>query len=57
VDARPKANATANKTRGGGYEILNTYDNCQIYFMGIDNIHKMRESRNALFDLVNRGKR
>eukprot|EP01087_Luapelamoeba_hula_P014756 TRINITY_DN4373_c0_g2_i5.p1 TRINITY_DN4373_c0_g2~~TRINITY_DN4373_c0_g2_i5.p1 ORF type:complete len:1345 (+),score=248.25 TRINITY_DN4373_c0_g2_i5:1355-5389(+) len=52
IDARPKANAAANKTMGGGYEMTQSYDSCHIYFMGIENIHKMRESRNALFNML-----
>ncbi|KAF2073592.1 hypothetical protein CYY_005109 [Polysphondylium violaceum] len=45
LDARPKANAIANVAKGMGYEL--NY-NCEIEFLGIANIHSMRDSINKL---------
>ncbi|KYQ92289.1 hypothetical protein DLAC_06773 [Tieghemostelium lacteum] len=45
LDARPKASAIANFSKGMGYEL--NYD-CNIEFLGIANIHSMRESYNKL---------
>ncbi|CAG8640883.1 19585_t:CDS:2, partial [Racocetra persica] len=44
VDARPTANAMANAAMGAGSENMEHYKNCERKFMGIDNIHVMRES-------------
>eukprot|EP01137_Pigoraptor_chileana_P031739 Opistho-2@20041 len=44
VDARPFANALANQAKGGGYENLDYYGNCRISFMGVHNIHAVRDS-------------
>ncbi|KAI0988650.1 hypothetical protein GJ496_001822 [Pomphorhynchus laevis] len=49
VDARPKINARANMTLGGGYE---DYPEHNFEFLGIPNIHVMRESLKKLEDLV-----
>ncbi|CAG8717500.1 7112_t:CDS:2, partial [Dentiscutata heterogama] len=43
VDARPTANAIANAAVGAGSENMENYKNCERKFMGIDNIHVMRE--------------
>eukprot|EP00003_Mantamonas_plastica_P029268 TRINITY_DN68_c0_g1_i10.p1 TRINITY_DN68_c0_g1~~TRINITY_DN68_c0_g1_i10.p1 ORF type:complete len:1216 (-),score=382.55 TRINITY_DN68_c0_g1_i10:437-4084(-) len=51
VDCRPKANAVANTLRGGGYESTTVYENCDMVFANIDNIHVMRSSLNRLMDL------
>ena len=48
MDARPKINAVTNKAKGKGYETSKTYENCQVLFMGIENIHVMRESLNQV---------
>ncbi|XP_030377532.1 myotubularin-related protein 2 [Scaptodrosophila lebanonensis] len=44
MDARPSANAVANKAKGGGYESEGAYKNVEINFLDIHNIHVMRES-------------
>eukprot|EP01119_Soliformovum_irregulare_P023038 TRINITY_DN7984_c1_g2_i2.p1 TRINITY_DN7984_c1_g2~~TRINITY_DN7984_c1_g2_i2.p1 ORF type:complete len:921 (-),score=249.32 TRINITY_DN7984_c1_g2_i2:88-2850(-) len=44
VDCRPKVNAQANALKGLGYELSGHYDNLQLEFANIDNIHVMRES-------------
>jgi len=46
LDARPYANAVANMALGGGYESTRSsrYRNCELQFLGIENIHAMRQS-------------
>ena len=46
MDARPHLNAVANQLKGLGYE--KAYANMVIQFVGIENIHKMRESAKKL---------
>ncbi|KYQ94455.1 GRAM domain-containing protein [Tieghemostelium lacteum] len=52
MDARPQINAVANQVMGMGYENAkgnSHYTNCQLKFLGIENIHKMRECQKKLF--------
>ncbi|XP_033227691.1 myotubularin-related protein 2 isoform X2 [Belonocnema kinseyi] len=51
MDARPMANAIANKARGGGYESEDAYQNAELVFLDIHNIHVMRESLRKLKEL------
>lgn len=44
VDARPTANAMANHARGAGSENMEFYKDCKKIYLGIDNIHVMRDS-------------
>lgn len=44
VDARPTANAMANHAKGAGSENMEFYKNCKKVYLGIDNIHAMRDS-------------
>lgn len=44
IDPRPKLNATANRAVGAGYEKKEYYVNTIVEFMGIDNIHCVRDS-------------
>lgn len=48
MDARPMANAVANKAKGGGYESEDAYQNSEVIFLDIHNIHVMRESLRKL---------
>ncbi|KAL6075474.1 Carrier protein, mitochondrial [Balamuthia mandrillaris] len=57
IDARPRANALANKSKGGGYETTTDNDNIHISFMRIENIHKVRESFNGVFAMLKDGKK
>eukprot|EP01137_Pigoraptor_chileana_P014937 Opistho-2@70202 len=50
VDARPRVNAMANRAGGAGYESVEHYTNCRCLFMGIENIHVMRDSLNRFLD-------
>ncbi|OXA60801.1 Myotubularin-related protein 2 [Folsomia candida] len=51
MDARPNANALANKTKGGGYESEDVYQNIELVFLDIHNIHVMRSSLGKLKDI------
>jgi hypothetical protein len=42
------ANAIANKAKGGGYEPEDAYQNAELIFLDIHNIHVMRESLRKL---------
>ena len=50
-DCRPKLNAMANRLNGGGYENMEHYDNVDLTFCEIDNIHKARNSLNGMYSL------
>ncbi|GBB98034.1 hypothetical protein RclHR1_03120019 [Rhizophagus clarus] len=52
IDARPTANAFANTAMGAGSENTEHYKNCERKFMGIENIHVMRESLNKIVDIL-----
>lgn len=51
VDTRPKINAMANKAAGKGYENENFYSDIKFQFLGIENIHVMRNSLQKLIDV------
>lgn len=48
IDCRPKINARGNKVLGGGFESAARYRDCQLVFMGIENIHAVRDSFRAM---------
>ncbi len=48
IDSRPLANAVANKLAGAGSESQAFYDDCEIRYIGLGNIHVIRESWNKL---------
>jgi len=50
-DARPKVNAVANMAKGGGYENEDSYQNAELIFLDIHNIHVMRESLRKVKDM------
>jgi len=50
MDARPRAAAVANTARGAGYESSMVYKGIRVRFLGIGNIHVMRNSQLKLFD-------
>uniref|UniRef100_A0AAV1U0I1 Phosphatidylinositol-3-phosphatase n=1 Tax=Peronospora matthiolae TaxID=2874970 RepID=A0AAV1U0I1_9STRA len=52
IDARKPIATKGNRLKGKGVENSQHYDNATIEFMGIANIHKMRESLDALKSLV-----
>jgi myotubularin-related protein 1/2 len=47
-DARPYVNAHAQRALGGGVENVNHYDNTELHFLNIENIHAIRESWTAM---------
>ncbi|XP_051890220.1 myotubularin-related protein 7b [Pristis pectinata] len=51
VDTRPKLNAMANRAAGKGYENEDNYSNIKFHFIGIENIHVMRNSLQKLLDV------
>ncbi|XP_026768088.1 myotubularin-related protein 2 isoform X2 [Pangasianodon hypophthalmus] len=51
-DARPSSNAAANKMKGGGCESEDAYQNAELVFLDIHNIHVMRESLRKLKEVV-----
>ncbi|KAI8589235.1 Myotubularin-like phosphatase domain-containing protein, partial [Geranomyces variabilis] len=53
VDARPTANAMAQTALGAGTESVENYRDCQIVFLGIDNIHVVRDSLYKLTAVMN----
>ena len=57
ADARPKINAIANKLKGKGYENTSAYkeENIELKFMGIGNIHVMRNSHRKIFGSLETG--
>ncbi|CAB4064923.1 MTMR1_2 [Lepeophtheirus salmonis] len=60
MDARPKVNAMANILYGGGYENEDFYDNAELVFLDIHNIHTMRVSlrkvRDVSFPVIDDGR-
>ncbi|KAG5285763.1 hypothetical protein AALO_G00007180 [Alosa alosa] len=51
VDTRPKLNAMANRAAGKGYENEDHYTNIKLQFIGIENIHVMRNSQQKIVDM------
>lgn len=53
MDCRPKLSAVGNMAKGLGYEKPEGYSEhtCEIVWMGIDNIHTMRDSLYRMFQL------
>ncbi|XP_032254112.1 myotubularin-related protein 8 [Phoca vitulina] len=50
VDTRPKLNAMANQAAGKGYENEYNYVNIHFRFMGIENIHVLRNSLQKILE-------
>uniref|UniRef100_A0A674N293 Myotubularin related protein 7a n=1 Tax=Takifugu rubripes TaxID=31033 RepID=A0A674N293_TAKRU len=50
VDTRPKLNAFANRAAGKGYENEDNYANIKFQFIGIENIHVMRNSQQKMLE-------
>jgi hypothetical protein len=48
IDCRSRTAATANLAAGGGFENVRNYDRASIDFMGLDNIHVVRDSFDKL---------
>lgn len=52
VDARPRTNAMATYARGGGTENMDHYKGCRRDYLGIENIHVMRDSINRVVEAL-----
>ncbi|EDO34710.1 predicted protein [Nematostella vectensis] len=52
VDTRPRLNALANRAAGKGYESEDFYENVKFQFVGIENIHVMRQSLFKMLEVV-----
>lgn len=52
IDARPTTNAVANSVKGAGTENMEHYKDCRKAYLGIDNIHVMRDSLRALTETL-----
>jgi myotubularin-related protein 6/7/8 len=52
IDARPTTNAVANTAKGAGTENMDHYKECKKAYLGIDNIHTMRDSLNKVIDAL-----
>jgi len=48
MDARPRMNALGNAAKGGGTEAAHNYAHTEVAFLGIDNIHVVRDALRAL---------
>ncbi|KAJ2802021.1 phosphatidylinositol-3-phosphatase ymr1 [Coemansia guatemalensis] len=48
IDARPTTNAVVNRAVGAGSENMDHYKRCRKAYLGIDNIHVMRDALNKL---------
>lgn len=55
VDARPTANAMAQTALGAGSENMENYKTARKIYLGIDNIHVMRDSLNRVVDALKDG--
>ena len=53
IDSRPYANVLGNKyLLGAGVVNINNYPNCQLTFLGIENIHVMKSNLSKLINLL-----
>ena len=52
IDARPTTNAVANTAKGAGTENMDHYKDCKKAYLGIDNIHTMRDSLNKVIEAL-----
>lgn len=52
IDARPSTNAMANVAKGAGTENMDYYKDGKKAYLGIDNIHVMRDSLNKVVDAL-----
>lgn len=52
ADARPRKSAMANVVAGAGFMPLEHYEKCQRVYLGIENIHHVRDSYFGIFELM-----
>ena len=51
-DCRPYLAAMANKLKGAGHENTENYNNAELFFCEIDNIHSARRGINSIYSLL-----
>ena len=52
IDARPTANAMVNASNGGGTENMDNYKDAKKAYLGVANIHVMRDSLNRVIEAL-----
>ncbi|KAJ2773983.1 phosphatidylinositol-3-phosphatase ymr1, partial [Coemansia linderi] len=52
IDARPTTNAVVNRAVGAGSENMEHYKRCRKVYLGIDNIHVMRDALNRVVEAI-----
>ena len=52
IDARPTANAMVNASNGGGTENMDNYKNAKKAYLGVANIHVMRDSLSKVVEAL-----
>ena len=52
IDARPTANAMVNVSNGGGTENMDNYKDAKKVYLGVANIHVMRDSLNRVVEAL-----
>ncbi|KAJ2840844.1 phosphatidylinositol-3-phosphatase ymr1 [Coemansia sp. 'formosensis'] len=52
IDARPTTNAVVNRAVGAGSENMEHYKRCRKVYLGIDNIHVMRDALNKVVEAI-----
>jgi myotubularin-related protein 6/7/8 len=52
IDARPTTNAMANRAKGAGTENMEHYKGCKKVYLGVDNIHVMRDSLQRITNVL-----
>lgn len=52
IDARPTTNAVANRAKGAGTENMEHYRGCKKAYLGVENIHVMRDSLAKVTDAL-----
>ncbi|KAJ2807131.1 phosphatidylinositol-3-phosphatase ymr1 [Coemansia helicoidea] len=55
IDARPTTNAVVNRAVGAGSENMDHYKRCRKVYLGIDNIHVMRDALDRLVAALQAG--
>lgn len=51
VDARSRSSAQFNRIRGGGFEYPEYYDQAEVVFMDLPNLHTVRSNFESLTNL------
>lgn len=57
IDARPTTNAVANVAKGAGTENMDHYRGCKKVYLGVENIHVMRDSLAKVIEVLNQSEK